>query len=94
MFARLVRFSLAAGKRDIAQAIADDVAPKIAGMPGCHGVTVFGDDGDGEYGIFVLWDSESNANSAAAVIRPQLNQHLEGHVQGTPDARLFEVFSK
>jgi heme-degrading monooxygenase HmoA len=94
MHARLVRFSLGTGKRAVAQALADDLAPKIATMPGCNGVTVFGDDSDGQYGIFVLWDSEASANAAAAVIRPQLDQHLSGRVQGPPDARLFEVLSK
>lgn len=60
-------------------------------MPGCNGVTVFGDDKDGEFGIFVLWQSEANANAAAGVIRPKLDKHIAGHIQGTPDARLFEV---
>jgi hypothetical protein len=94
MYARLVRFSLGPGKRAVAQALADDIAPKIAALPGCGGVTVFGDEGDGEYGLFVLWDSEANANAAAAVVRPQLNEHLAPHAQGVPDARLFEVLSK
>jgi hypothetical protein len=94
MHARLVRFPLGPGKRAVAQALADDLSPKIEAMPGCKGVTVFGDDSDGQYGIFVLWACEAEANSAAAVIRPQLEQHLSGHVQGPPDARLFEVISK
>jgi quinol monooxygenase YgiN len=93
MYARLVRFSLGAGKRAVAQAVADDLTPQIAAMPGCKGVTVFASD-DGECGVFVLWDSEANANAAAPTIRPKLDQHLAGHVQGTPDARLFEVLSK
>jgi hypothetical protein len=94
MYARLVRFSLGPGKRAVAQGIADDIAPQIAKLPGCAGVTVFGDDGDGQYGLFVLWDTETHANEAAAAIRPRLNQRIEGHVQGQPEARLFEVMSK
>jgi hypothetical protein len=92
MYARLVRFSLGAGKRSVIQAIADDLSVKIGAMPGCKGVTVFGDEG-GECGLFVLWASEAEANAAAAVIRPQLEQHLAPHVQGPPDARLFEVIT-
>ena len=91
MYARLVRFSFGAGKRAAAQAIADDLAPLIASQPGCGGVTVFGDDRDGEYGIFVLWDSEANADAAARLVRPKLEEHLAGHAQGPADARLFEV---
>ena len=94
MYARLVRFSLGPGKRAVAQAVADDIAPLIASQPGCKGVTVFGDNADGEYGIFAVWDTEANANAAAQLVRPKLDEHLAGHVQGAPDARLFEVFSK
>jgi hypothetical protein len=56
-------------------------------------VTVFGDDRDRECGIFVLWQSEANAEAAARVIRPQLDHHLAGHVQGPPETRPFEVRS-
>jgi quinol monooxygenase YgiN len=91
VYARLVRFSFGPGKRGAAQAIADELAPQIASQAGCEGVTVFGDDSDGQYGIFVLWDSEEHAETAAVVIRPQLNEHLSGNVQGPPETRLFEV---
>ena len=44
--------------------------------------------------VFVLWDSEDHANTAAGVIRPKLDEHFSGNVQGPPEARLFEVISK
>jgi hypothetical protein len=94
MYARLVRFSFGPGKRAEAQSIADDLAPLIASQLGCESVTVFGDDSDGQYGIFVLWDSQDNADAAAGVIRPQLDEHLAGNVQAAPEARLFEVLSE
>lgn len=94
MYVRLVRFSLGPGKHALAQAIADDLAPLIASQPGCDGVTVFGDDSDGECGLFVLWKSENEANAAAQIIRPKLDEHLAGNVTGPPDARLFNVLSQ
>jgi heme-degrading monooxygenase HmoA len=90
MYARLVRFSVGPGKRAVIDAMAAEVQPLIASQPGCKGVTVFGDD-SGEYGLFVLWDSQESANAAAAVVRPKLDQHLSAHAKGPPDARLFEV---
>lgn len=93
MYARLLRFSFGPGKRAEAQALADEFAPLIASQPGCEGVTVFGDDADGDYGIFVLWDTAEHANTAAGVVRPKLDEHFAGNVTGPPEARLFEVLS-
>lgn len=93
MYARLVRFTGDGTARPAAQALADELAPAIAEQPGCLGVSVFGDDSE-EYGVFVLWDSQEHAAAAAAIIRPQLDTHLNGHVTGPPDARLFQVLSE
>jgi hypothetical protein len=41
----------------------------------------------------VLWDSPDHAEAAARVIRPKLDEHFAGKVQGPPEARLFEVIS-
>jgi hypothetical protein len=94
LYARLVRFTFRPGKRVEAQALADDLAPQIEALDGCSGVTVFGDEADGEYGIFVLWDSQAAADAAAGVISPQLSKHLAGSSLGAPDIRLFEVLSR
>ncbi len=94
MYARLVRFSFGPGKHAAAQAIADNIAPLISSQPGCQSVTVFGDETDGEYGIFVLWDTQDSANAAAPLMRPKLDEHLAGNAKGPPDARLFKVLSK
>jgi len=64
----------------------------MVSQPGCQGVTVFGDDADGEYGTFVLWNSEDNA-AAAQVIRPKLQEFFAGNVQRLRDVRLFKVLS-
>lgn len=94
MYARLVRFSFGPGKSAEAQAIADDLAPLIASQPGCESVTVFGDHSDGQYGIFVLWDSQEHADEAAGVVSPKLQAHISDKVQGPPEMGLFEVISK
>jgi quinol monooxygenase YgiN len=93
MYARLVRFAIEPGYGAAAQAMSDDLAPRIADQPGCQGVTIFGEDGDGEYGIFVLWDTQEHAHAAAAIIRPALDEHLSGHVTRPPEPQLFPVIS-
>src|SRR5437016_5133162 len=93
MHARLVRFSLPPENASAARSLADDLPGRIAALPGCRSVTVFGDEEDGEYGIFVLWDSDVEANAAALGIAPQLKGHLEGNVRGAPEMRLFPVLA-
>lgn len=91
MYVRLVRFAFGPGKESAAQQLADDLVPAISARSGCKGVTFFGDHSDGEYGLYVLWDTKENADTSAAVIGPRLQRHLEGNVQRPPDRRLFEV---
>lgn len=91
MMVRLVRFGLGEGKGEVARALAADLVPAISARPGCQSVFCFGDDDDGEYGLFVLWDTQENADAAAQVIRPRLEQHLQGNITSPPDARLFDV---
>ena len=69
---RLVRFKVAPGSECKAQDLADELAPLIAEQPGCRAVTIFGDHGDAEYGIYVLWDTQEHADQAAGLVRPQL----------------------
>ena len=92
-YARLVRFTCGPGDEAPARSLADDLAPLIKEQPGCEGVVVFGD-ANGEGGVFVLWDSQEHADSAAKVIRPKLDQHLSGHVTAPPEARLFPVLAR
>ena len=91
MFTRLVRFSFGAGHETKIQELAGELGPLIAVQPGCQAVTVFGDHTDGEYGLYVLWDSQENADVAADVVRPKLDEHLAGIVKAPPETRLFEV---
>jgi hypothetical protein len=91
VFVRLVRFSIDPGSDTRAQALASDMGPLIALQPGCQAVTVFGDHADGQYGIYVLWDTQENADAAAGVVRPRLNEHLAGSVKAAPETKLFGV---
>ena len=91
MYARLVRFNLGPGSRGAAENVAGAVVPAIKAQKGLEGVTFFGDDTDGEYGLFVLWASREEAETAAAAVGPTLAGALAGVAKGSPDIRLFEV---
>jgi heme-degrading monooxygenase HmoA len=91
MYVRLLRFALAPDKEAVATALARDLVPEISRQPGCRAVSCFGDAESGQYGLYVLWNSQEEANAAANVIRPKLDQHLSGHALRPPEAGLFRV---
>jgi heme-degrading monooxygenase HmoA len=91
MFVRLVYFNFGPGQRRAAEELAAELRPLIRSQPGSPSVTFFGDDTDGQYGIFVLWDTQAHADAAAAVVGPRLEKHLAGKVKGQPIRRLLEV---
>ncbi len=93
MYLRLVRFTFSEGNTSKAQAMADDLIPAIKQQPGCASASFFGGGEDGEGGICVFWDSQENADAAAAIISPRLQQHLAGNISGEFDARLFPVIA-
>lgn len=94
MLARLVLFKFGPDMREASEKLASDLGPQIRAQAGCHSVTFFGDDSDGQYGLFVLWDSQEHADSAAGVIAPQLQRHLAGKVTEEPLRRLFKVIEE
>lgn len=94
MYARLVKFNLGPGSRGAAENVAGAVVPAIKAQKGLQGVTFFGDDGDGAYGLFILWASREDADTAAAAVGPILMGALASVVEGPPDIRLFEVMAQ
>ncbi len=91
MYARLVQFTFGPNAHEKAEQLAGDLGPAIGALKGCKGVTFFGDEADGEYGLFVLWESQEDAEATAQVIRPRLEKGLSGNIQGPPRIRLFKV---
>jgi quinol monooxygenase YgiN len=93
MFVRLVYFNYGPGRRQEADALAAELGPLIRSQPGCSSATFFGDDADGQYGIFVVWDTQAHADAAAAIVAPRLERHLAGKVKAQPTRRLFDVIA-
>ena len=91
MYVRLVQFSFGAGSLSKAQELAADLGPAIREQHGCKGVTFFGDETGGDYGLFVLWETKDDADAAAPVIGPRLQHRLAGNVTGPPSITLYAV---
>ena len=91
MYVRLVRFTFGPGKHSAAEDLASKLVPAIGDQKGCNSVVFFGDASEREYGLFVMWESKEDADTATAVVGPKLQQGLAGNVQRPPDIRLCEV---
>ena len=91
MYANQITFTLGAGKRSVAEGLVSKFAPALAAQKGFERVTFLADDGAGEYGALVVFESREDADATFAAVFPQLEQALAGVVQGEPRRQLFEV---
>ena len=92
MYAQLSMISLGPETRSAAEKLADQFAPALKTLKGFKGVTFFGNETVGEYGSLSLWESKEDAEAAAAVVRPQLEQAVSGISKAPPTRRFFEVY--
>ena len=92
MYASLSVLTLGPGMRSTAENLADQFAPALRALKGFKRVMFLGDETVGEYASLSVWESKEDAEAAAAVIGPQLEQAVRGIVKGPPTRRFFEVY--
>lgn len=92
MQARLVMFTMGPGKRAVAEKMADQFLAAMKSLQGFKGATFLVDERVGEYGALSLWESKAEAEAAGEALTPDLQQALQGIVQGPPTQRQFEVY--
>lgn len=92
MYAQLVILHLGPGMRSTAEKLADQFAPVIEAQKGFKKITWFGDEAEGDYGTFSLWESREDAEAEAEAVRPQFEQAVSGIAKGPPTRRFFEVY--
>ena len=92
MYATLLTLTLGPGMRSAGEKLADQFAPALRTLKGFKGVTFFGDETTGEYGSLTLWETKEDAEAAAAVTGPKLEQAVSGIAKAPPTRRFFEVY--
>jgi len=92
MYSTLLTLTLGPGMRSAGEKLADQFAPALKALKGFKGVTFFGDETTGEYGSLTLWETKEDAEAAAAVMRPKLEQAVSGIAKAPPTRRFFEVY--
>jgi hypothetical protein len=64
----------------------------LCNLHGFKGVTFFGDETAGEYGSLALWETQEDAEAAAAITGPKLEQAVSGIVKAPPTRQFFKVY--
>jgi heme-degrading monooxygenase HmoA len=77
--------------RSTAVKVVNEMSPRVKAQKGFKSVNFLGDDETGEYGAFVLWETEGDAEAGKAALFPVLQNALSGIAKGPPTLKLFEV---
>ncbi len=91
-YARLALFTLGPGTRSTAEALADEMIPKVKAQKGFKDISFLMDALTGEYGAFILWESKEDAEAAKDALFPVLLSKIGGIVKSPPSLKLFEVY--
>jgi heme-degrading monooxygenase HmoA len=92
MYAQLLMLKLGKGMRPAAEKIADQFLKAIKTLKGFKSITFFGDVESGEYGSLGLWASKEDAEAAAALMKPKLEQAVKGIAKAPPTRQIYEVY--
>ena len=92
MYARLVLFSLGSGMRSKAEEIMEEMSPRAKARKGFKSANFLSNEADGEYGVFILWDTKQDAEDAKEALLPILQSKLTGVAKNPPSLKLFEVY--
>ena len=92
MYASIMTFKTAPGKRAEAEKVADQSFAAIKGMKGFKNVVYLGDTGNNEYCALYIWQTKEDMEAASSMIMPKLQEALKPIVIEPPIRRTYEVY--
>jgi len=93
MYAQLVSFTLEPGMRQTAEKLADQFDPALKSLKGFKSASYLASDSTGEYATFSLWESKEDAEAAAAITGPRLEEALKSIAKSGPTRLMFDVYT-
>ena len=93
MYAQLVSFTLKPGMRQTAEKLADQFDPVLKGLKGFKSASYLANDSNGEYATYSLWESKEDAEAAAAVTGPRLEEVLKDIAISGPTRLMYDVYA-
>ena len=91
MYAQLLIFKTAPGKRSEAEKLADTCAP-LKAMKGFLRATYFGDYDNNEYGCLYIWETKEDMEAALNSLGPGMQEATSALAIEPPLRRFYEVF--
>lgn len=88
----IATLTLDAGKRAIAEGIADHGKPGVMQTPGAESVTFFLDEARNLYGAITVFDSRESAEAGDAVLTPLFEQAFGEHLNDKIDVAMYEIY--
>ncbi len=92
MYASLMKFKTAPGKRAEAEKVADQMFATIKGMKGFKSVVYFGDYANNEYGSLHVWETKEELEAAYNSVLPKLQELIAPLAIEPPVRSIFEVY--
>lgn len=88
----IATLTLDAGKRSVAEGVADQGVAFVQQQPGFQQVIFFLDELKGLYGAVSVWDSREAAEEADTVLTPGFAQAFGEHLKGEISAEYYEIY--
>ena len=92
MYAQLVTFKTAPGKRSEAEGLADRAYAAVKNIPGFKGLTCFGDPESNEYGALYLWESKEVLDAVSKELMPKMREATNALALEPAKRQDYEVY--
>ena len=92
MYARIERFNLAQGFAELAEELADRIAPIMRRQPGMQTMTLLSDESSGEYFFLTYWETlEQIGSYEKSADEWRVRDILSRHITAVPVIEVYQV---
>ena len=92
MYASLLKFKTAPGKRTEAEGVADAMNPVLKGMKGLKSIVYIVDSDNNEYGSLSKWETKEDLEAGINSIQSKLQELLGPIAIEPPVRKIYEVY--
>ncbi len=92
MYARIERFNLAQGFAELAEGLADRIAPIMRRQPGMKTLTLLSDESSGEYFLLTYWETlEQIGTYEKSADEWRVRDIVSQHITAVPLIEVYQV---